>query len=291
MNRICTILAEEKEGWAFANINMRPFYSEGSKTLGYEIVEQLGWEAPDNIICPGGSGSLFTKVWKGISEFEKLGFIDYVKTKMHIAQAQGCSPIINAIDNNNNTPKGVFWNSKLSQDLRLNIILDKILQNSKSDKFSIADIGCGYGRLYEIIRERKLDGKVQYHGFDINQKIISFCKNNIDFENIKFSVSAFPLNETDYVVMSGTYNLTPTNNISLWEDYIIKNLTTNWKLVQKAMIFNFLIKEKRKIEKKLYYTELSWIKKICERNFCDPEVIKHNLLTVSYTHLTLPTKA
>ena len=181
-------------------------------------------------------------------------------------------------DNFNNTPKGVFWNSKLSQDLRLNIILDKILQNSKSNEFSIADIGCGYGRLYEIIRERKLDGKVQYHGFDINQKIISFCKNNIDFENIKFSISAFPLNKTDYVVMSGTYNLTPTNNISLWEDYIIKNLTSNWKLVQKAMIFNCLIKEKRKIEKKLYYTELSWIQKICERNFCDPEVIKHNLL-------------
>ena len=101
VNRICTILAEEKEGWAFANINMRPFYSEGSKTLGYEIVEQLGWEAPDNIICPGGSGSLFTKVWKGISEFEKLGFIENINTKMHIAQAQGCSPIINAIDNNN----------------------------------------------------------------------------------------------------------------------------------------------------------------------------------------------
>ena len=181
-------------------------------------------------------------------------------------------------DTFNNTPKGVFWNSKLSQDLRLNIILDKILQNAKSDEFSIADIGCGYGRLYEIIRERKLDEKVQYHGFDINQKIISFCKNNIDFENIKFSISAFPLNETDYVVMSGTYNLTPTNNISLWEDYIINNLTSNWKLVQKAMIFNCLIKEKRKIEKKLYYTELSWIQKICERNFCNPEVIKHNLL-------------
>ena len=180
--------------------------------------------------------------------------------------------------NYNNTPKGVFWNSKLSQDLRLNIILDKILQNSKSDYFSIADIGCGYGRLYEIIRERKLDGKVQYHGFDINQKIISFCKNNIDYENVEFAINTCPFKKTDYVVMSGTYNLAPTNNIPLWEDYIIKNLTSNWKLVEKAMIFNCLIKEKRKIEKKLYYTELSWIQKICERNFCDPQVIKNNLL-------------
>jgi len=181
-------------------------------------------------------------------------------------------------DNYNNTPKGVFWNSKLSQDLRLNIILDKILQNAKSDKFSIADIGCGYGRFYEILKERNLDDKVKYHGFDINQKIINFCKNNKDFVNVKFGISALPFDDTDYVVMSGTYNLTPTNDISLWEDYIIKNLTNNWKFVRKAMIFNCLIKEKRKIEKKLYYTELSWIKKICERNFCDPEVIKHNLL-------------
>ena len=181
-------------------------------------------------------------------------------------------------DNYNNTPKGVFWNSKLSQDLRLNIILDKILQNTKSDEFSIADIGCGYGRFYEILKERNLDDKVKYHGFDINQKIINFCKNNKDFVNVKFGISALPFDDTDYVVMSGTYNLTPTNDISLWEDYIIKNLTNNWKFVRKAMIFNCLIKEERKIEKKLYYTELSWIQKICERNFCDPEVIKHTLL-------------
>ena len=181
-------------------------------------------------------------------------------------------------DNFNNTPKGVFWNSKLSQDLRLNIILDKILQNTKSDEFSIADIGCGYGRFYEILKERNLDDKVKYHGFDINQKIINFCKNNKDFVNVKFGISALPFDDTDYVVMSGTYNLTPTNDISLWEDYIIKNLTNNWKFVRKAMIFNCLIKEKREINKALYYTELSWIKKICERNFCDPEIIKHNLL-------------
>jgi hypothetical protein len=78
--------------------------------------------------------------------------------------------------------------------------------------------------------------------------------------------------------MSGTYNLTPTNNISLWEDYIIKNLTNNWKFVGKAMIFNCLLKDKKTINKSLYYTELTWIKKICEKNFCNPEIIKHNLL-------------
>ena len=181
-------------------------------------------------------------------------------------------------DNYDNTPKGVFWNSKLSQDLRLNIILDKILKIAKSERFSIADIGCGYGRLYEVIKERNLNGKVKYYGFDINQKLINFCKNNKDFENVEFAISTFPLKNTEYVVMSGTYNLTPTNNISLWEDYIIKNLSSNWKLVKKAMIFNCLIKEKKEINNALYYTELSWIKRICENNFCNPEIINHNLL-------------
>ena len=203
----------------------------------------------------------------------------FIKTFIYKLLNKQISNIYNKrFDYYNNTPKGVFWNSKLSQDLRLNIILDKILQNAKNDKFSIADIGCGYGRLYEIMKERNLDNKFQYYGFDINQNLIKFCKNNKYFENVEFAVNTCPSRKTDYVVMSGTYNLTPTNNISLWEDYIIKNLTSNWKLVEKAMIFNCLIKEKRKIEKKLYYTELSWIQKICERNFCDPEVIKHNLL-------------
>ena len=73
-----------------------------------------------------------------------------------------------------NTPKGVFWNSKLSQDLRLNIILDKIIDNSKSDTFTIADIGCGYGRFFEIIKERNLQDKIKYSGFDINKNLSSF---------------------------------------------------------------------------------------------------------------------
>ena len=180
--------------------------------------------------------------------------------------------------NYNNTPKGVFWNSKLSQDLRLNIILDKILNISNNNKFSIADIGCGYGRLYEVIKERNLDGKVQYYGFDINQKLINFCKNNKDFKNVEFAISALPFKKTDYVFMSGTYNLTPTNNILLWEDYIIKNLTSNWKLVEKAMIFNCLIKEKKEINKALYYTELSWIKRVCENNFGKIQIFKNQLL-------------
>ena len=208
----------------------------------------------------------------------------FIKSVIYKLLNKQISSIYNKrFDNYNNTPKGVFWNSKLSQDLRLNIILDKMLKISQRNDFSISDVGCGYGRLYEIIRDRNLDGKVEYQGFDINQKLINFCKNNKDFKNVKFAISTFPINKTDYIVMSGTYNLAPTNNISLWEDYIIKNLKNNWKFVKKAMIFNCLIREKKQINKTLYFTELSWIKKICEENFCQPIIIKHQMLKEDIT--------
>src|SRR5881398_3123612 len=75
VNRLCTELSGEREGWAFVNINMRPYYAEGSKTLAYEIAEQLGWEIPDRIVGPVASGSLFTKVARGFQEFIDAGLL------------------------------------------------------------------------------------------------------------------------------------------------------------------------------------------------------------------------
>ena len=97
VNRLCSELADNHR-WAFVNVNMRPYYAEGSKTLGYEVAEQLGWRAPDNCVVPGASGELHTKIWKGFCEFSDLGLIDKVKTRMHIAQAEGCSPIVEAFE-------------------------------------------------------------------------------------------------------------------------------------------------------------------------------------------------
>ena len=97
VNRLCTELADNSP-WAFVNINMRPFYAEGSKTLGYEVAEQLGWRAPDSCVVPGASGELHTKIWKGLREMEELGLIDKAKTRMHITQAEGCSPIVEAFN-------------------------------------------------------------------------------------------------------------------------------------------------------------------------------------------------
>ena len=97
VNRLCSELADNHH-WAFVNINMRPYYAEGSKTMGYEVAEQLGWRAPDNCVVPAASGSMFTKIWKSFNEMADLGLIDRPKTGMHVAQAEGCSPIVEAYD-------------------------------------------------------------------------------------------------------------------------------------------------------------------------------------------------
>jgi len=96
VNRLCTELSGEHESWAFVNINMRPYYAEGSKTLAYEVIEQLGWEAPDRIVGPVASGSLFTKVALGFREFRAAGLLDAAEPTMNGAQASGCSPVAQA---------------------------------------------------------------------------------------------------------------------------------------------------------------------------------------------------
>jgi threonine synthase len=95
VNRLCSEIASEY-AWAFVNINIRPYYAEGSKTLAYETVEQLGWQSPDHVVVPIASGSLLTKIWKGLKEFEQLGLIPPVKTRVNGAQAEGCSPVAEA---------------------------------------------------------------------------------------------------------------------------------------------------------------------------------------------------
>jgi threonine synthase len=95
VNRLCAEVADAFK-WAFVNVNVRPYYAEGSKTLGFEVAEQLGWRAPDHCIVPMASGSLLTKIYKGLQEFTSLGLIEKHPTRMSGAQAEGCSPIVAA---------------------------------------------------------------------------------------------------------------------------------------------------------------------------------------------------
>jgi len=95
VNRLCSEVANT-HGWGFVNINLRPYYSEGSKTLGFEVAEQLGWQLPDHIVAPLASGSLFGKIYKGFNEFVKVGLVEDKAVRFSGAQAEGCSPIAQA---------------------------------------------------------------------------------------------------------------------------------------------------------------------------------------------------
>src|SRR4051794_31351133 len=97
VNRLCTELAAERE-WGFVNVNVRPYYAEGSKTLGFEIAEALGFELPDRVVAPVASGSLFTKIARGFDEWREVGLIDGEPPTMNGAQAEGCSPVAQAFD-------------------------------------------------------------------------------------------------------------------------------------------------------------------------------------------------
>jgi len=97
VNRLCARLVE-RYNWGFINVNLRPYYAEGSKTLGYEVAEQLGWRAPDCVVAPSASGIMFTRIWKGLDELSMLGLIEPVNTHMYLTQAAGSSPIVNAFE-------------------------------------------------------------------------------------------------------------------------------------------------------------------------------------------------
>jgi threonine synthase len=96
VNRLCTELAGERDDWAFVNVNVRPYYAEGSKTLAFEVAEQLGWELPDRVVAPVASGSLFTKLARAFEEWIECGLLEGEVPAMNGAQAEGCSPVAQA---------------------------------------------------------------------------------------------------------------------------------------------------------------------------------------------------
>lgn len=110
VNRLCSEVAG-KYGWGLANVNLRPFYADGSKTMAYEIVEQLGWRAPRHIVAPSAGGSLLTKLYKGLHDFLKLGLVDDLPTRMYCAQATGCNPITTMVKEKSDIMKPVRPNT------------------------------------------------------------------------------------------------------------------------------------------------------------------------------------
>jgi threonine synthase len=96
VNRLCLELTDELEGWAFLNVNLRPYYAEGSKTIAFEVAQQLGWRAPDVVVAPLASGSMYTKLARGFRELLSVGLLDAADVRFVGGQATGCAPIAQA---------------------------------------------------------------------------------------------------------------------------------------------------------------------------------------------------
>ena len=118
VNRLCTQVAF-KYGWGFVNINLRPFYAEGSKTVGFEIAEQLGWRTPDHLVCCMAGGSLIGKIAKAFDEFKRLGLTPSNNCKFHGAQATGCNPISAAVKNGSERHRPVKKPNTIAKSLAI----------------------------------------------------------------------------------------------------------------------------------------------------------------------------
>jgi len=118
VNRLCTQVAF-KYGWGFVNINLRPFYAEGSKTVGYEIAEQLGWRVPQHVVVPMAGGSLIGKIHKSFQEMARIGLITDPACKIYGAQATGCNPISDAVKNNRENHKPVRRPNTIAKSLAI----------------------------------------------------------------------------------------------------------------------------------------------------------------------------
>jgi len=106
VNRLCTQIAD-RYGWGFANINLRSYYAEGAKSMGFEIAEQLGWRYPDHIVSPVAGGTLLPRIYKGLREFKEVGLVDGQLPKIHAAQPSGSAPVVRAIDAGDEFPDPV----------------------------------------------------------------------------------------------------------------------------------------------------------------------------------------
>ena len=118
VNRLCSEIAG-KYGWVFVNVNLRPYYAEGSKTMGFEIVEQLGWKLPEHTVVPMASGSLLTKIHKAYSEFVQLGLVGETPYKIYGAQATGCAPISHAMKRGSDLVKPVSSPKTIAKSLAI----------------------------------------------------------------------------------------------------------------------------------------------------------------------------
>ena len=178
------------------------------------------------------------------------------------------------------TPKGVFWISNERQETRFNLILKEIQKISpKQTILDIADIGCGYGCFADYLFKKLNRSEFRYEGLDINKNLIDHCHRSFLEPNLRFAVGGKPSSVTDFVIMSGTYNLASTKNVTLWEQYLFDCLSECWAYAKSAMIFNLQTSKKTKISSQnIYYANASDIIDFCVSKLGPTRIVRDNSL-------------
>ena len=178
------------------------------------------------------------------------------------------------------TAKGVFWASTARQEKRFDLILEEIQKISRNHiVLEIADIGCGYGSFVHYLNKHVNQTMFIYDGFDINPKFIEHCRSKFSEPNLKFVIGSRPSSKKDFITMSGTYNLSTTTNVSLWEQYLFSCLSECWSYTKTAMIFNLQTSKKSKISSQnIYYANASKVIDFCVSKLGPTRVVRDSSL-------------
>ena len=170
-------------------------------------------------------------------------------------------------------PEASMWYSKKRQFTRFDIILNQIKSLSQKNKISVSDIGCGYGAFLEFLSERKYSRELHYYGYDVSREVVKFCQKKY-FNRASFHMGSIPVLESDFIIMSGTFNFFPSRDYEAWRSYFYKFLTLLWSKMKCAMIFNLQISDQGKItDGGIVYSSQNEIKSFCKSNFGNVSVI------------------
>ena len=151
--------------------------------------------------------------------------------------------------------EGVFWASRLSQQARFEQVLQDMKSEQGTDRFSLADIGCGYGALFDYIRRTEAWRGIDYSGVDINKEMISYCQREHAQHKHRFTTGRKPDRAVDFAVFVGTFNLCHTDDYALWQDYILRQLALSWARVRTAMVLNITSQAEPLINNNIFYVQ------------------------------------
>ena len=164
-------------------------------------------------------------------------------------------------------PEASMWYSKKRQFARFDIILNQIKLLSHKNKISVSDIGCGYGAFLEFVSERKYSRELYYYGYDVSDEVVKFCQKKYS-KRASFYTGSIPVFDSDFIIMSGTFNFFPSHDYNAWRQYFYNFLNLLWSKLKRAMIFNLQISDEEKItDGGIVYSSQKEIESFCESSF------------------------